>query len=176
MLLLGVFATGCAMGPIAQNAEEYRAEAIKGSGDSSFKSYIVNHPYKKVVSTIKRKTKKCLNKKVKRSTCGGAAGSGCYSQTITFNPTFIKRRKKSELHVQWDMTNMATLGSNKYPKGGMYIAVFDFVKAGRNKTKVKEYAIDMKGRTYYRTVPKAVKHWANRTNMGCPDLTGSIYK
>ena len=176
ILLFSVITTGCAMGPMPQNALEYRTQTLTGSAGSSFKTYVVNHPYKKVVSTIKSKAKKCLNTNVERNMCGGPYGQGCSSQTITYKSTFIEGKNKSELHVQWDMTKMMRLGGGAPPKDGMYIAVFDFVKSGKNKTIVKEYAIDIEGRTYYRVAPKAVKHWANRTNMGCPDLTGDIYK
>ena len=72
-----------------------------------------------------------------------------------------------------DMTKSYTLGG-KPPKGGNYIAVIDIFKAGRSKTKIKQYSPP--GRKYFSKIPNAVKHWANKTNMGCPDYTtGSIF-
>ena len=72
-----------------------------------------------------------------------------------------------------EMTKSFNLGG-KPPKGGMYIAVIDIFKVKGNKTKIKEYA--PRERKYFSKIPNAVKHWAKRTNMGCPNYTtGSIF-
>lgn len=173
LLLISVFVTGCgAFGPIPQNAQEYRATFNKKSGASAI-TYTVNRPYYKVVKTIKKKVKECLgNKVVGRSMCGGPYGAGCSSQKMTYTATVKQGKTKSELHVQMEMTKTLHLGG-KPPKGGTYIAVIDILKVGRNKTKIKEYA--PRERKYFSKIPNAVKHWANKTNMGCPDFTtGSV--
>ncbi len=167
-LFIGVFVTGCAILPTPQNAKEWRAGIkLPGGVGELHETYIVKQPYWKVVKTIKTKTRKCLrNKRVVSKTCGGMLGPGCSTKTFDFNPTFIKRKKMSELHVQVDISN-TTFIAGKPPKGGIYVSVIDFFKIGKNKTKVTVYADNIT----FSTIPKAVKNWANRTNLGCPDLT-----
>ena len=165
--------TGCAMGPVSKNPQEYRANVLKSGKDAAATTYTVNRPYYKVIKSIKRKTKECINNKsIQRKMCGGPFGTSCVTQMITYKSTFKQGKNKSELDVQMGMTKASFPAGT--PKDGAYIAVIDFVKVGKNKTKITEYA--PVGREYFRKTPKAVKHWANRTNMGCPDLAGSIYK
>lgn len=167
ILLIGAFANGCAFVPTPQNATEWRA-AIKlpGGVGELHETYIVKQPYSKVVETVKSKTRECLrNKRVKSTSCGGIRGSGCGTKTFDYHPTFIKRSRMSELHVQVDISNTNYI-AGKPPKGGIYVSVIDFNKIGDNKTKVTVYADNIT----FSTIPKAVKHWAKRTNLGCPDL------
>jgi len=87
----------------------------------------------------------------------------------------ISGKNKSELHVQWrkDPENAVYLGmSGKPPADGMYIFVFDFEPKGKNSTKVSVFGTTM---SEYQTVPNAIKHWTNGTNLGCPDLAKSYY-
>ena len=167
-LLISVFVTGCAILPTPQNAKEWRAGiSLPGGVGELHETYIVKQPYWKVVKTVKANTNKCLkNKRVTRKTCGGMLGPGCSVKTFDYNPRFIKRKRMSELHVQVDISN-TTFIAGKPPKGGIYVSVIDFFKAGKNKTKVTVYADNIT----FSAIPKAVKHWANRTNLGCPDLT-----
>ena len=155
LLLIGVFVTGCAIGPTPQNAQEYRAYYKNKSGPSG-QLYTVNRPYHKVVKTLRKKVKECIaNKVVTRSSCGGAHGTGCSNQEMTYTATFKQGKKRSELHVQMEMTKSFNLGG-KPPKGGMYIAVIDIFKVKGNKTKIKEYA--PRERKYFSKIPNAVKH------------------
>ena len=162
-LLIGILFTGCAVTPTPQNAQEYRGAILKGGNGAKYETYVVNQPYSKVVKTIEDKTKQCLTKSVVHESCSRA---GCTSQTTDYNPTFIKGKNKSELHVQVEVSKSLYMGGTP-PKGGAYIAVIDFFEAGKNKTKINVHAPDR----YYLAVPKAVKHWANQTNLGCPDFT-----
>ena len=167
-LLVGIFATGCAFVPTPQNANEWRAAIeLPGGVGELHESYIVKQPYWKVVKTLKANTNKCLkNKRVESTSCGGVRGPGCVTKTFDYNPTFIKGNKLSELHVQVDISN-TTYIAGKPPKGGIYVAVIDFLKMGKNKTKVSVYADNIT----FSIIPKTVKHWANQSNLGCPDLS-----
>lgn len=168
-LLLVVLATGCAMGPTPQNAEEQRNYVRKGLFGSAFETYSVNRPYYKVVKTLKVNTKKCLNKKIKVKTCGGST-SGCRTQITTYTPTFIQGRKKSELHVQVVESNVRRI-SGKAPKGGLHIAVIDIIRLGKKKTQISVYTLDRR----FRAIPVAVKRWVKDTNLGCPDLAPKMF-
>lgn len=170
-ILLIIFVSGCAVGPTPQNAKEYRAGVIKGGYGTAIDSYTVNRSYSRVIRTIKAKSKQCLRKKLTKEHCtthvGGA--TNCYTDSFSYKPTFIKGRNKSELHIQMKQANAHFLGG-KPPKGGMYIAVIDIFKAGKNKTKIKVYS----PKKFFLSVPKAVKHWAKGSNLGCPDFTQAL--
>lgn len=165
-ILLVLFVSGCAFGPMPQNANEQRKFVSKGGFGSAFETYVVNRPYYKVVKTLKANTRKCLSKKIKFTRCGGST-PGCSVRFTTYNPTFIQGRKKSELHVQVVESNSGDL-AGKPPEGGIYGVVIDFIKVGKKKTKINAYTM---GGRYYRAIPRAVKHWSEATNLGCPDLT-----
>ena len=166
--LLIVFTTGC-IGTMPKNAKEQRDFVRKGGFGSSFDSYTVNRSYSKVIKTIKAKSKNCLNKKVETRSCGGGLGYGCKTRFTTYNPTFIRSKKKSELHVQVVESHSVDL-AGKGHKNGTYVTVVDIIRAGKKKTKLNVYT--MAGSRYH-SIPRAVKHWANRTNLGCPDFTQS---
>lgn len=168
-LLIGVFVTGCAFlpkMPTPQNAKEWRSDIKKvGGAGALHESYIVKQPYWKVVKTIETKSKQCLDTKVVSRSCGGGYyASDCGNKTVDYNPTFKKGKNKSELHLQVDIPDSIYIA--KPPKGGLYVSVFDFFKIGENKTKVIVYANNV----HFSVIPKAVKHWAKQTNLGCPDL------
>lgn len=171
-LLIGIFLTGCALGPIPKNAKEYRAAILEGGFGTNYESYVVRQPYWKVAKTVKAKTKRCLDQTIKSTTCGGIYGGSCNTKTFDYNPRFIKGKKKSELHVQVIMSNSLPSISvgEKPPKNGMYIAVIDFIKKGKNKTKINVYSPSMG----FTAIPKAVKHWSNQTNLGCPDFSDGL--
>jgi len=171
-LLISIITTGCAFGPTPKNAKEYRAAILEGGFGTNYESYVVKQPYWKVVKTVKAKSKPCLDKKIETTTCGGAYGGSCNIKTFDYNPRFIKGKKKSELHVQVIMTSSLSIGSigDEPPKDGLYVAVIDFIKQGKNKTKINVHSPSMG----FTAVPKAVKHWANQTNLGCPDFSDGL--
>lgn len=156
---------GCAITPTPQNPVEYRSVVQKGAFGSEFETYEVDKPYEKVVAVIKKKTDECLNVNLIETEC---INNSCYDYNITYKPTFVSKKGKSELYLQWkrDPDKAIYVGGNP-PAGGMYIAVIDFIAASKNKTKVDMYVPSM----VFTSAPKAIKHWVNGTNMGCPDFT-----
>jgi len=165
-LLVGALLSGCATRPIPQTAAEYRngIEAVV---------YKVDRPYSKVVDTLKTKSKECLDAKLAKRVCYNKVS--CLDSEVTYTPTMIAGKNKSELHVQWrkEPENAVYLGmSGKPPANGMYVFVFDVEPDGKSKTKVSVFGTT---NSEYQTVPNAVKHWAKGTNLGCPDLTKPYY-
>lgn len=170
-ILLIIFVSGCAVAPTPQNAKEYRTGVIKGGYGTAIDSYTVNRSYSRVIRTITAKSKTCLRKKLTKEYCttSVSGSTNCYTDSFSYKPTFVKGRNKSELHIQMKQTNAHFLGGEP-PKGGMYIAVIDIFKAGKNKTKIKVYS----PKKFFLSVPKAVKHWAKGSNLGCPDFTQAL--
>ena len=162
ILITSIFLTGCAFGPMPQNAKEYRDGMNKGGFGTSIESYVVNRSYSKVAKTLAAKTRECLHAEFTQTQC---VNNSCTDYHITYKPTITKGKKHTELYVQWkrDPDN-AWYVSGDPPPGGVYIAVIDAVPAGKAKTKITVYAPSM----VYTTIPKAVKHWVNGTHSGCP--------
>lgn len=164
-LVAGILITGCAVAPTPQNANEYRAGILKGGFGTSFETYEVNKPYANAVSTLKTKSDQCLNISLVETQC---INNSCTDRDITYIPTLLSGKTKTELHVQWkrDPDDAIYLGG-KPPASGMYIAVVDLTPVSKTKTKVDVYAPNM----VFTMVPTAVKNWLNGTNMGCPDFS-----
>ena len=158
--------SSCAVAPTPQNAQEYRTVAKEGVYGSNIDSYIVNRPYSKVTGIIKAKTKQCLNKKVAETHCiyTGTTKS-CQTTTIIYTPTLRRSSRKTELHMhrRTEPNSDIYLGG-KPPATGMYISVFDFEPAGKNKTRITVYSPEK----FFQTIPKAVKRWTKGTSMSCP--------
>jgi len=163
IFLAGALLSGCA--PMPQNAEEFRKTIGAGGSGTSFETYEVNRPYSKVAATLKTKAKECLDAKVVVTEC---VNRSCQSYDTYYLPTLVSGTNKTELHVQWKMVpDKTNFANGKPPASGLYIAVADAVPVGNGKTRMSVYGMS---RTFG-MVPEAIKHWANGTNMGCPNLS-----
>lgn len=164
--LLIMLVSGCAMKPVPQTAAEHRVgiEPVV---------YQAGRSYSAVVKTLKQKTKECLDAKLIKQVCTKGS-SNCLQTVVMYNPRMIVGKNESELHVQWkrEPDNSVYLGGGKPPADGVYIFVFDIVPEGKSDTKVSVYGTTWSA---YQTVPNAVKHWVQGTNLGCPDLTKPYY-
>ena len=172
LFTISLIMSGCATVPMPQTAAEYRQGFAQGGFGAKLESYTVNRPYSKVANTFKKNSKKCLNITVKKSKC---LNNNCQDYLTKYTPTVLSNKKKIELHVQWERTpwDSTFLGtSGQPPAGGVYITVVDAVPAGKNKTKITVYGPSL---DHLRTVPNAIKKWADGTNLGCPDLSQPYY-
>jgi hypothetical protein len=162
VLFANIFFTGCALGPMPQNAKEFR-EGMKGGGFGiNVEEYVVKHPYSKVSKILAAKTKQCLYVERTESACNN---HGCTYTNITYNPKITRGKKHTELLVQIERDpDNAWYIAGKPPKGGAITVLVDLVPAGRSKTKVNVYSPSMA----YTSIAKAVKHWTKGTNLGCP--------
>lgn len=167
--LLLILLSGCASGPTPQTAQEYRQAVAKGGYGALSEVYEVKGPYAKVAATVKGKSSECLNRVVNIQQCRGPS---CVSRNYTFIPRANAVANKTEIVVQVkvDPDNNVYLGGPP-PKSGMYVAVADLVPVGSGKTKVSVYATDV---GMFAHIPRAIKHWANGTNLGCPDLAAEV--
>lgn len=169
--LLGAVLSGCASGPMPQTGEEYRAGFAKGGFGAETTTYEVDRPYQKVADALVTKSKECLDVKLVKNKCvGQGVANSCKAYDVYYRPTVVKTASKTELHVQWrrDPWDSMFMGGGQPPAEGIFIAAFDAEPAGPGKTKVTTYGPSI---DHLKTVPNAVKHWIEGTNMGCPDLT-----
>ncbi len=161
--------SGCSFAPTPQNAAEFRKVVADGTFGSSLETIEIKRPYYKVARTLKKKSKECLNIKLIKTKC---VNRSCTDYHDTYTPTILSKKNKTEIHVQWERDPWNAIGSGEPPAKGMYIGVFDVVPDGKNKTKLTVYGPSIEHLT---TVHKAVKHWADGSNLGCPDLTQAYY-
>lgn len=160
---------GCAFGPTPQTPKEFREGVAKGGLGTSHETYQVNAPYTKVAKRVMKKGAECLNKVITIQSC---VNNSCSNTDYIFRPSFKSARRNSELSVQVKFKpDHSWYVGGPPPKGGMFVAVADISPAGSNKTKVAVYGMSM---GMYKYIPKAVKHWADGSNLGCPDFTAGM--
>lgn len=162
--------SGCASGPTPQNAQEYRQAVAKGGYGTMTETYEVKGSSIKVAATLKAKSSECFNKTITTQECRGPS---CITRNFILIPRFSSNGNSAELVVQMKTNHVNA--KNVYlggppPESGMYMAVADIAPAGGN-TKITMYATNV---GMYGHIPKAVKHWANGTNLGCPDFTSDL--
>jgi hypothetical protein len=163
---MGTVLVGCASGPTPQNAAQYRSAVGKGGMGASLETYEVNRSYKEVAATLKAKANECLKARLVETEC---INRSCKDREIIYTPTVVSGPKGTELHLQWRRVPMDSyFAGGPPPPTGMYIMVADALPAGKNKTRLNVYAPS----SLFRSAPDAVKHWANGTNMGCPNFAG----
>jgi len=132
-------------------------------------TYQVAGPYRTVTARMKRKAAECLNRKMTRQTC---VNGSCSNTDYIFHTQFNESGNGSELSVQlkFEPDRSIYLGG-KPPEGGMYVAVADITPAANGKASVAMYGADM---GMFKYIPIAVKHWADNSNLGCPDFSAGM--
>lgn len=170
VILLAVASLGgCAFGPQPQTPQEFRQAAKGGGFGKSHESYQVDGPYKEVATRIAKKSAECLNKTIRIQSC---VNSSCQNQDYIFHPHFHGDRSGAELSLQVEMKPEPPIHfSGKPPKGGFFATVVDIKPVAGRHSSVAVYSIDM---GMYQHIPPAIKHWADGSNLGCPDLTADM--
>jgi len=158
---------GCALvfGPTPQNASDFRHLVEKNGAGVTQDTYQVNAPFAKVADRVRKKSAECL-----AQTLTECRGSKCDGTQYTFNPRFSNRRNSAELTVQVKVSDGVTFNGAP-PKGGLFVAVADLTRKGPEKTQVAMYGLSM---GMYKYIPKAVKHWADGSNLGCPNFAAGF--
>ena len=172
VITISVLITGCASGPVPKNATEYRDAIKKGGFGTNFENYVVERSYSKVAETLKKNANACLNKKVEKTKCPPGTLT-CEKHTAYYTPTIKSSKQKTELHVQWRRDHWGDkIALGETPPDGLYITVVDVMPAGKGKTEVNLYGPSLE---HLQTVPKAIKHWVDGSNLGCPNLGKPYY-
>jgi hypothetical protein len=163
-ITLGFFSlllTGCGSMPrtpdiLVQNA---KSESMFSEKDV----FVVKRPINQVADVFRKKSTECLNVTVTRSWWD----NGVYRQELrTYKPSMTVDKQRVRLMLQTKVVSGSTeLGGP--PPDGWYMLVADAYPEGKNSTRVELYVQWTGDKIAF----KAVKHWANATSMGCPDMT-----
>lgn len=161
LLSVALLLSGCASQP--KTADQLRDNVKRNATFSSRDVFEVKKPYRQVSDTMRKKWLECLD-----STATGTLhrGGNLYAtQTNVYKPKVAVTAQRTELTLQHKVTSGSTqLGGP--PPEGFFIIVTDVYPTDKNTTRV-----DVQKHTIgYQGVMKAVRHWAEGTNMGCPDL------
>lgn len=164
LLTIMFLSTGCAMQQ-AQNAQEFRQMAPANSY-GKHETFNINNSYSRAVSNFKNRADKCLNTGVVLTT-RTRTGAKMGEQTLTYTPTLVVGKTRSELSVQKNVSGDGMI-MGKVPEKGMFIFLADLSKAGNNASRLDIYRI-----TYMGTdeMVSSVKSWASGKSLECPDLT-----
>ena len=164
--LLLVFSTvvllfGCASQP--KTADQLRDNVKRNAVFSSRDVFEVKKPYRQVSDTMRKKWMECLD-----TTTTGTVnrGMGLYATvTNVYKPKAAVTARRTELTLQHRVTE----GSKQLggpPPEGFFIIVTDVYPTDKNTSRVEV----QKHTLGYAGVMKAARHWAEGTNMGCPDV------
>jgi len=160
---------GCAIGPTPQNPAQFRDGVAKGGFGTMHEKYQVAGPYKTVSARMKSKAAECLNRTMTMQSCVNAS---CSNTDYIFHTQYNESRKGAELIVQLKLEpDRAIHLGGKPPADGMYVAVADITPAPNGKANIAMYGADM---GMFKYIPIAVKHWANNSNLGCPDFSAGM--
>lgn len=157
-----MFIAGCGAMPtspdlMVQNAKENKAYTDKDV-------FEVNRPLAQVESVFRKKADECLRAQVASRR---EMGNGIYRREIrVFIPKVVADKQRVRLTVQ-TTTIEGTTEVGPIPDDGWYVLVADAYPVDAKTTRVESY-VQWPG---WRSAFKAVKHWSNGTNMGCPDMT-----
>jgi hypothetical protein len=169
--LAAVLLSACVTAPTPKNAEEHRKVIAQGVYGAELETFVANRPYKETAALIKAKVSECLSARVDHQACrkSGFMGKSCNEYSDTYLPTVVAGPQRTELHVQFKREGSGAgeihLGGQPNA-GGRYVVVADFTTAENGKaTKV-----DIYGNNVERSIPRAIRHWVNGTNLGCPDF------
>lgn len=163
VLAIILMSTGCAMKQ-AQNVQEFRQMAPANSY-GKHEIFTINNSYSRAVNNIKRRADKCLNTAVVLTTTS-QTGAKMGKQTLTYTPTLVVGKTRSELSIQKNVSGDGMI-MGKVPEKGMYIFLADLSKSGK-KSRLDVYRITYMGTDQMVT---SVKNWASGKSLDCPDLT-----
>jgi len=145
-----------------QNAEDFRKAVAGGAMLTTTETYEVNRPLSAVAATFQRRAPECL--KVSVRTVSQTTTS--YQNILTeYTPTVVAGKERVELHVQ-QLHKTGVIYPSKPPEGGIYLFVADATSDGK-RTKIQIYG-PSRG---YDVLHRAVRGWADGSNLGCPDMT-----
>ena len=163
--------SGCVSTPTPQNAEEHRKAIAQGIYGAKLETFVAKRPYKETAAMLKAKVSECLSARVDHQACrkSGFMGSSCNEYSDTYLPTVVAGAQRTELHVQIKHAGNGkghiNLGGQP-AAGGRYVVVADLTSVENGKaTKV-----DIYGNNVEQSIPRAIRHWVDGTNMGCPDF------
>jgi hypothetical protein len=154
---------GCGLQP--KTADELRTKVTSKALFSSREVFEVKKPYRQVADTLRKKWLECLDS----TTTGTSHAGGNTFMTITniYKPKVVVSDQRTALTLQHKATGKGVHQAGDPPPEGFFTFVTDVYPVDRNTTR-----IDVQKHTpIHASVVKAVRSWAEGTNMGCPDMS-----
>ncbi len=170
---MGLFFSGCVM-KAPKNSQEYRKSVVESSfGDQI--SVVVDQPYKKVIKTLERNTKKCLDKSYEVTYYeSNNVGTFRKVKTVELNPTLINHKKSLELQMHMYDSEICESMLSKdtcLGKKGYWVFVLDAEPHKKQKTMLNIYQPSKGLRDDVDKMTNAIQLWAKGKTNACPDLT-----
>lgn len=160
LLSVALLLAGCAGQP--KTADQLRDNVKRDAIFSTREVIEVKKPYAEVSATLRKKWIECFD-----TTTTGTVhrGGNTFSKvTYAYKPKIAVTAGRTELTLQQKIVS----GSFQpgAPPEGFYIIVTDVYPLGKNASRV-DVQKQMPG---FSGAMKAIRHWAEGTNLGCPDL------
>jgi len=154
---------GCTM---PTTPDQFR-ELAKSSSFGRIDNYTVNVPYRTAMARISKQAKKCLAIKVTQEITECSNTCDTYEHVYYYKPTMVGGKTHGELDLQQSVEgHVIAANTSEMPKDGWYILVADIYPEGKDKTR-----LDVSRGLTLDKVSNAIRHWADKSNMGCPDLS-----
>jgi len=156
-----IFIAGCGAMPTSPDLMVQNAKESKAFSDKDV--FEVNRPLAQVESVFRKKADECLRVRTE----AGRYQGGLYRREVRqFTPKVVADKQRVRLTVQ-SRTIAGGTEAGPIPDDGWYVLVADAYPVNATTTRVESYVQWPEWRSAF----KAVKHWSNGTNMGCPDMT-----
>ncbi len=144
-------------------ADDLVSTVREKKSEDSVKKFEVDRPLSQVTATFKDRANECLDKRI--TTTSYTQNGGTARGTAVYTPKVVTGKSRTRLTLQAWGIPLAPTGVGKPEPEGYYILVVDAFPAGANKTRVEAYSGNGDSPAF-----KAIRYWAEGSNLGCPDL------
>ncbi len=162
--VLAALLSGC--GTMGRTPDKLISQVKNMNDPSAIEKYEVNHPLARVTATLKEQAKRCLAVTVTDTHEGNYPGTR-QTDVLTYTPRVTAGAHRTRLTLQKGFgAEVRMVGEDKPEPDGWYIMVVDAYPAGPNRTRVEAYSGNGTNAAF-----KAVRHWIEGDNLGCPDMS-----
>lgn len=156
--------SGC--GTMGRTPDKLISQVKNMNNPSAIQKYEVDRPLAQVTSTLKEQARRCLAVTVTNTHQGNYAGT-TQTDVLTYTPRVTAGGHRTRLTLQKGFgEEVRMVGEDKPEPDGWYIMVVDAYPAGPHRTRVEAYSGNGDNVAF-----KAVKHWIEGDNLGCPDMS-----
>jgi hypothetical protein len=165
MLSTAFLFSGCGALQQSRTADELRNNVRNGSTFTNRDVFEVKKPYRQVSDTVRKKWLECLDSTTSHTF--RRDGNTFGTQTDIYKPKAAVTERRTELTLQHRVKGKGITQVGGPPPEGFFIIVADVypVDKGAARVEVQKHMPGFEG------VMKAIRNWAEGTNMACPDLS-----